>query len=104
MAKRLGAVTKSGIMIGLGETEEEIFSAFQDLRDVDCDLLTIGQYLQATKNNVPVQKYYPPREFERLRSIAFDTGFIEVVSGPLVRSSYMAQNLFAAIQNQNLEL
>lgn len=103
-AKRLGAVTKSGIMIGLGETDEEILCAFQDLREVGCDLLTIGQYLQATKNNMPVQKYYPPQEFERLRNIALDTGFIEVVSGPLVRSSYMAHNLFAAIQNQNLEL
>lgn len=103
-AKRLGTVTKSGIMIGLGETDEEILKVFEDLRKAGCDLLTIGQYLRATRNNVPVQKYYSPQEFERLRRAALDTGFTEVVSGPLVRSSYMAHKLFAAIPNQNLEL
>lgn len=95
-AKHNGAVTKSGIMIGLGETKTDILHTFSDLRRAGCDLLTIGQYLQPTKQNVLVKKYYSPLEFEQLKKIALDFGFKEVESGPLVRSSYRAHRLYQA--------
>ncbi|HEX2695958.1 MAG TPA: lipoyl synthase, partial [Acidobacteriota bacterium] len=93
-AKKKGAVTKSGLMIGLGEREEDIFRTLSDLRRSECDLLTIGQYLRPTPANPPVAKYYSPKEFEQLRAIAMDFGFADVVAGPLVRSSYNAEKLF----------
>lgn len=96
-AKDMGAVTKSGLMLGLGESREDIFLTFRDLRAASCDLLTIGQYLQATKQNIPVEKYYSPEEFEEFRSIALNEGFTDVVSGPLVRSSYLAHTLYRSI-------
>lgn len=95
-AKMNGAVTKSGIIIGLGETKVNILHTFSDLRRVGCDMLTIGQYLQPTKKNAPVKKYYSPLEFEQLKKIALDFGFDEVESGPLVRSSYRAHKLYRA--------
>ncbi len=96
-AKEFGAVTKSGIMIGLGESIEEILHTFSDLRRVRCDLLTIGQYLQPAKDNVPVKKYYSPLEFEQLKKIALDFGFEDVEAGPLVRSSYRAHRMFKTL-------
>lgn len=96
-AHELGASTKSGLMVGLGETDEDLLRALRDLRNASCDLLTIGQYLQATKNNAPVEKYYTPNEFERLRDTALSMGFVDVVSGPLVRSSYMAHKLYESL-------
>jgi lipoic acid synthetase len=95
-AKELGATTKSGIMVGLGETREDILATFSDLRAVSCDLLTIGQYLQPTKSNAPVQKYYTPGEFEDLKKTAIKWGFKKVESGPLVRSSFRAERMYAA--------
>ena len=82
--------TKSSIMVGVGETFEEILEAMDDLRAHDVDILTIGQYLQPTKNHLKVERYYHPEEFERLREEGYKRGFKHVESGPLVRSSYHA--------------
>jgi lipoic acid synthetase len=83
-------ITKSGIMIGLGESWEEIIELMRDLRNVNCDLLTIGQYLSPSKQHLPVLKYYHPDEFAELKKIGERIGFLHVESGPLVRSSYQA--------------
>ena len=85
-----GILTKSGLMVGLGEEKMEIIETLQDLKDVRVDIITIGQYLQPTKKHVPVQKYYTPAEFDELRGIGLETGIRYVISGPLVRSSYHA--------------
>ncbi len=95
-AKQKGAVTKSGLMIGLGEREEDVLRTLSDLRASGCSLLTIGQYLRPAPANAPVAKYYSPKEFEQLGAIAMDFGFADVVAGPLVRSSYNAEKLFLA--------
>jgi len=98
-AKEKGAVTKSGLMVGLGEKEEEILQTLSDLRQVSCNLLTIGQYLQPTSASVPVRRYYTPQEFEQLKIISLDFGFKDVVAGPLVRSSFHASQLYQSLQN-----
>lgn len=103
-AKKKGAVTKSGIMVGLGEKKEEILQTFSDLRSVSCDLLTIGQYLRPTGNNSPVEKYYTPQEFTQLQYIAYDFGFLGVEAGPLVRSSYEAHTMYQNIQREKDEV
>ncbi|MGM0836210.1 MAG: lipoyl synthase [Bacillota bacterium] len=82
--------TKSSLMIGLGETKEEIIETMDDLRANNVDIMTIGQYLQPSKKHIKVQKYYHPDEFEELRKIAMTKGFNHVEAGPLVRSSYHA--------------
>jgi len=82
--------TKSSIMVGVGETWEEILQTMDDLRAVDCDILTIGQYLQPTKDHYPVMAYYTPEEFAQLKEEGLKRGFRHVESGPLVRSSYHA--------------
>jgi lipoyl synthase len=82
--------TKSGLMLGLGETESEILETLQDLRAVGCDRLTLGQYLRPSLEHLPVAQYWTPEEFERLGAIAREIGFSQVRSGPLVRSSYHA--------------
>ena len=88
--------TKSGLMVGLGETWDEIETTLRDLRDHDCDLLTIGQYLRPGDSKyLEVQKFYTPEEFERLGKFAEELGFGAVASGPFVRSSYFAETLFA---------
>ena len=89
-AKKRGFVTKSGIMVGLGEHWEEIIQLFKDLRDIQTDILTIGQYLPPTKQHYPLDRFYTPEEFEELKRIAIELGFKHVESGPLVRSSYHA--------------
>ena len=86
-----GIRTKSGIMLGLGETEEEILETMDDLLAVGCEVLTIGQYLQPSAGNLRVQKYVTPEDFERYREIARKKGFRFVESAPLVRSSYRAE-------------
>lgn len=83
-------LTKSGIMVGLGETAEEVIQVLQDLRAVGCDLLTIGQYLAPSKNHLPVVAYIHPDQFEAYKRQAEEMGFRHVASGPLVRSSYHA--------------
>jgi lipoyl synthase len=85
-----GMLTKSGLMLGLGETHEELFDVLADLRSVDCDLLTLGQYLQPTPAHLPVERYLPPEEFDEIGERARRLGFRMVASGPFVRSSYHA--------------
>jgi len=83
--------TKSSLMVGLGETEGELLATFRDLRAVDCDVVTIGQYLRPTRDNLPVVRHYAPAEFAALRREALALGFRHVESGPLVRTSYHAR-------------
>ena len=90
-AQEMGARTKSGLMAGLGETEEEIRTVMKDLRTVGCEMLTLGQYLRPTLEHAPVARFYTPEEFEGLKQEAFALGFHHVESGPLVRSSYHAE-------------
>lgn len=82
--------TKSGIMVGLGETDAEIFEVMQDMRDHDVDMLTIGQYLQPTGHHLPVLRYVPPAQFDQYAKAAHKMGFRNAACGPLVRSSYEA--------------
>lgn len=82
--------TKSGIMLGLGETEEELFVALQDLRRAGCNILTLGQYLQPTLKHLPVKEFVPPEKFQQYGERAREMGFLHVASGPMVRSSYHA--------------
>lgn len=86
-----GVISKSGIMLGLGETEEEILETMDDLRAVGCRVMTIGQYLQPTAANVEVKEYVTPQVFDEYRRIGLEKGFTHVESGPLVRSSYHAE-------------
>ena len=90
-AKTCGARTKTGLMVGLGETVDELLAVFSDLRDVGCDILTVGQYLQPTREHLPVVRYYAPEEFVMLKHAALALGFAHVEAGPLVRSSYHAE-------------
>ena len=83
--------TKSGLMVGAGETWEEIVQTMRDLRSADCDILTVGQYLSPSNNHVTISRYYTPEEFSQLQRIGLDMGFGYVESGPLVRSSYHAE-------------
>ena len=84
------AVTKSGIIVGMGETLEELVATMADLRTVDCDLLTVGQYLRPSAKHIAIDRFYPPEEFAELGRIGREMGFKHVAAGPLVRSSYHA--------------
>jgi lipoic acid synthetase len=88
-----GTVTKSGLMLGIGETVEELFEVLADLRAVGCDTLTLGQYLAPTLKHIPVARYLPPAEFDALAGLARALGFGHVASGPFVRSSYHADEM-----------
>jgi lipoic acid synthetase len=92
--------TKSGLMLGLGETDAEIRQALQDLRQARCRLLTLGQYLQPSLQQLPVIRYVPPPEFDQWRQTALDMGFAEVAAGPFVRSSYRAETSFAQVSRK----
>ena len=83
-------LTKTGLMLGLGETQEELASVFRDLRSIGCDILTLGQYLRPSGEHLPVERYVPPEEFTALGAEALALGFRHVEAGPLVRSSYHA--------------
>lgn len=83
--------TKSGIMLGLGETEAEVLDTMRDLRSIDLDIVTIGQYLQPSKKHLPVKEFITPEQFKKYETIGLEMGFRHVESGPLVRSSYKAQ-------------
>jgi lipoic acid synthetase len=83
--------TKSGFMVGLGETNEQILKTMRDLREANVDFLTIGQYLQPSRDHAEIKKYYTPAEFKELKRLALNMGFKHVESGPLVRSSYHAE-------------
>lgn len=87
-----GVRCKSGLMLGLGETEEEMLQTMDDLLAHDCEILTIGQYLQPSRKHLPVQQYIHPNDFNRYKEIALSKGFKQVVSGPLVRSSYFSEH------------
>ena len=97
-------LTKSGIMVGLGETTEEIKETMRDLRDWGVDILTIGQYLQPTLKHLPIERYYRPEEFVELKNFGMDIGFKWVESGPLVRSSYHAEKQVQALSTVHREL
>jgi lipoic acid synthetase len=90
-AHEAGMVTKSGLMLGLGERTEEVLEVMGDLRTHHCDILTLGQYLQPTREHLPVDRYVPPEEFRRFKEKGLAMGFRHVESGPLVRSSYHAE-------------
>jgi lipoic acid synthetase len=89
-AKQKGFLTKSGLMLGLGETIDEVIDTMSDLREVECDILTLGQYLQPTQSHLPVERYVRPEEFAMLKQRGLEMGFRYIESGPLVRSSYHA--------------
>ncbi|MGH8427971.1 MAG: lipoyl synthase [Gammaproteobacteria bacterium] len=91
---RPDVLTKTSLMLGLGETEVEIATALDDCRAAGVDIVTFGQYLRPTKNHLPVIRYVPPEDFARYREWGLELGFLEVVSGPLVRSSYRAERVF----------
>jgi len=95
-----GILIKSGFMVGLGETAEEIELLLRDLRGVGCDIVTIGQYLQPSPEHLPVGRYVHPDEFEEYRQLAEEIGFSGVASGPYVRSSYNARKIFEAIRKR----
>jgi len=84
-------LTKSSLMLGLGETAQEVEETLDDLRAVGVDIVTLGQYLRPTLNHLPIQRFVTPAEFDELRQKALAKGFLECVSGPLVRSSYRAE-------------
>lgn len=90
-AKARGSVTKTGMMLGIGERTEEVVDAMRDVREVKCDILTLGQYLRPTKDHLPVDRYVHPDEFKMLKELGMEMGFKHVESGPLVRSSYHAE-------------
>jgi lipoic acid synthetase len=104
IAGRDGTVhTKSSIMVGLGEEPDELLQTFRDLRAVDCDILTIGQYLRPSEQHLPVVRYYHPSEFAALKAEALALGFKHVESGPLVRSSYHARDQVPDAERRSLE-
>lgn len=92
-----GTITKSGIMLGFGEQEEEVLAVLSDLREAGCEMITLGQYLAPSRKHAPVQRYVRPDEFANLRQKALAMGFKSVASGPLIRSSYKASNFFKEI-------
>jgi len=95
-ARSPATTTKSGLMLGLGETREELLEVLADLRRARCDMLTLGQYLAPTLKHIPVARYVPPTEFEELKELALRLGFAKVASGPFVRSSYHAEEMAGA--------
>jgi lipoyl synthase len=99
-ARRYRALTKSGFMVGLGETEAEVHALLADLRAAGTDVATIGQYLQPTRRNLPVTEYVEPRQFDAYRDFGISLGFKMVFSGPLVRSSYMADHVSEEAQQK----
>ena len=94
MAREYGLITKSNLILGLGETREEVSQALVDLHDAGCDLITITQYLRPTNKHHPVERWVKPEEFVELAAEAKEVGFLGVMSGPLVRSSYRAGRLY----------
>jgi len=89
--KKGGMRTKSGVMLGLGETRDEVIETMEDLRSVQVDILTLGQYLQPTRKHLPVQDFVTPEQFKEYEELGLKMGFRFVESGPLVRSSYHAE-------------
>jgi lipoic acid synthetase len=98
---RPDVLTKTSLMLGLGERDSEIIQAMDDLREAGVDILTFGQYLRPTPNHLPVQRYVSPEEFAAYRTEGLERGFLEVVAGPMVRSSYRAEQV---LQKNNVGL
>jgi len=94
LAREFGLITKSNLILGLGETREEVSQALQDLHDAGCDIITITQYLRPSNLHHPVERWVKPHEFVELADEAKEIGFLGVMSGPLVRSSYRAGRLY----------
>jgi lipoic acid synthetase len=94
--------TKSGLMLGLGETVDEVVAALRDLREAACGMVTIGQYLRPSKKHLPVVEYIRPERFDALAQIAFEQGFESVASAPLVRSSMNAEEMLASVRNRHV--
>ena len=92
-AKDFGSLTKSGMMVGLGEESDEVYKVLEDLKQSGCDIATIGQYLQPTKNHLKVERYVEPLEFAEYKAFGTVLGFATIESGPLVRSSYHAKDV-----------
>ena len=92
--------TKSGLMLGLGETEDELYQVMDDLRCANVDFLTLGQYLQPTDKHYPIKKFWPPKDFEKFKKIAYSKGFLQVSSSPMTRSSYHAGDDFKKLQEK----
>lgn len=99
LAHQANLKTKSGIMVGHGENREELLQTFRDLRNVNCSMLTLGQYLPPSVRHLPVDRFYEPQEFEELKKIALGMGFEQVASGPLVRSSYYADEFAKTVRS-----
>ena len=100
----IGFFTFSGIMVGLGENKDEILQVMDDLKAADVDFLTIGQYLQPSVKHFPLDRYYTPQEFNELGNIAKSKGFLLVSSSPLTRSSYHADEDFAKLQQNRINI
>ena len=98
VGKEMGAVTKTGIMVGLGETNDEVVELMKDVRAVGVDIFNVGQYLQPTKRHLPVERFVTPAEFNEFKRIGLELGFRHVESGPLVRSSYHAEEQVAQMK------
>lgn len=96
--------TKSGIMVGLGETRDEIFQAMRDLHDVRCDIITIGQYLAPSSRHVPVARFVSLEEFEQLNVAIKEMGFLSATAGPFVRNSYQAKNILSNNHDKTCEI
>jgi lipoic acid synthetase len=90
-------MTKSGIMLGIGETEDEVYAVMDDLLKAQCDVLVIGQYLRPWHVNIPVERFVTPREFEHFRAVGEAKGFKRVISGPFARTSYGAEDVFKSV-------
>ncbi|MCX7591464.1 MAG: lipoyl synthase, partial [Kiritimatiellae bacterium] len=99
-AHSAGVVTKTGIMLGLGETREQVLALMRDAVATGCEILTIGQYLQPSKAHLPVQRYLEPAEFEEYRKLGLEIGFRVVISGPLVRSSFFSRDQEAYLKQR----
>jgi lipoic acid synthetase len=98
-AKKFGATTKTGLMLGLGETLDEVLVVLVDLRKIDCDILTLGQYMQPGKEYLPIERFVTPEEFQQLKTAGLQMGFKLVESAPLVRSSYHADEAMEIVQD-----
>jgi len=98
LAKQQGMLTKTGLMLGLGETNDEVLAVMNDLREVQCDILTLGQYLQPSSAHLSIDRYVTPEEFDELKQIGIELGFRHIEAGPLVRSSYHAASSFRESQ------
>lgn len=93
-------ITKSSIMLGLGEREREVILTLEDLRNAGCDIVALGQYLAPSREHFPIKRFIAPAEFKRYKNIGLELGFREIISGPLVRSSYRAEEIFKSLDSQ----